>query len=105
MIEELCEFSMLMPPEADDELVRDIEGLLNILSPLDSVSTAEAITECEEDTVMREDIALPYCEAESFLSSAPEHTDGYIRVPRTVELGNQNGIYIYDIKRVVSAHP
>ncbi|MBR5452539.1 MAG: hypothetical protein IKV54_00530 [Clostridia bacterium] len=84
-IEKLCELAMLLPPESKNETIRDIEGLIDLLSPLDPLSVTEMCSGDKTKTVFREDIAVQSSKEGAVLSTAPDSSDGYLRVPRTVE--------------------
>jgi len=84
-IEKLCDLAMLLPPESDSEVERDIEKLTSLLSPLEALEDNGPQGPQIKQTAFREDITADISGGGAVLSTAPEVSDGYLCVPRTVE--------------------
>lgn len=89
-IKNLIELSRIDCTEEEQEsLLQDLKKILNYISLLDEVDT-ETVKPCNHVlkdmmNVMREDLVKDIMPREVFLSNAPSHTGGMIKVPPVIK--------------------
>ena len=80
---------MLELLRAERETLKErFESIENGFSALDGFDTSKAeplVTVLEVHNILREDIAEKFIRREELLKNAPEQSDGYFRVPATID--------------------
>lgn len=82
-LEKLCRLSL--SPEERKKFLASLDRVLSYVQQLDEIPT-EGVSPCltvleSVSNVMREDLPCDYLVRDIFLSNAPAHTGGMVRVP------------------------
>lgn len=83
---------LALSPQEEEQLARDVVGLLNNVEILAALEVAEGPPPpALEPTELREDVARPSLPLERAVANAPDAHDGFVAVPKVLALDDKGG--------------
>lgn len=84
-VQKLAELARLsVPQDEKDKIAHDLEAIISFVDQVQSRDVSGDAGDPERTNIFREDIVAPLGSAYNLVEAAPDHQDGFVKVPKVI---------------------